>query len=162
MYLLLLSSLLLLVPSALLQDCPEGVSVALSEPSGVLEKGVATFNCEVTVPSDLTLPLEATWHKDYLPIDTTDTSLYSISSDVKSVTEIIFMLVIRVAKVEDSGVYSCDPAIAGALCRDSVNFTVNYLVSVIVEDQVYIFRMLANQLFRFLYFRMHWREMMWC
>ena len=107
----------------------------------MLEQGVATFDCDVRVPSGFTLPSVATWDKDYLPLDTSDTALYATSSDVKSVTRIVFELKIIRAKVEDSGVYSCDPAISGALCRDSVNFTVNYLVSVLVEDQVAIFRM---------------------
>ena len=135
--LLLLSSLLLITP-VLLQNqvCPDGVSITLTKPDTALENGLVTFTCSVTVPSDLTLPLDATWLKDYILLNTADATRFNTKRDVISSIQVSFILEILQATVGDSGTYSCDPVIPGSLCRESVNLTVSYALSVIVEDQV--------------------------
>ena len=135
--LFLLSSLLLLAtvfPQTLV--CPNDVSISLTKPSTVLENGLVTFSCSVTVPSDLTLPTDASWLKDYITLITADNSRYSTGRVVTSATQVEFSLDILQATVGDSGTYSCDPLIPGSLCRESVNLTVSYALAVIVEDQV--------------------------
>ncbi|KAI6654902.1 Down syndrome cell adhesion molecule-like protein Dscam2 [Oopsacas minuta] len=134
-YLLILYTLLLLFSPVRLQNCPQGVSIVLTRPNSVLENGLVDLTCSVTIPGDITLPTEVTWHKDFLILETSDSSRYITSRKVETSTEVSFGLQIQQAQVEDSGLYSCDPVLSGALCRASVNLTVNYALAVIVEDQ---------------------------